>query len=246
MLKRKAVSTLISTAFIVLMTIMAMALTLTIGMPAINKAKEASVINEALQNMKVIDNTIREVASEGAGSLRSPQIKVSGGEYRVNQKANSLDFTYTIKYGLFEPGTFVKDGNLLLMSGVNAKASTYDLDNDGSNELVLENEILRVGLLSNGTSSSQVSINTSGIIKLLNIKESGANVTLTDSSVTLDDFADSSSGTGYTELVIPGDHLSKAEAVVHMSTTTMTYDIVYTLQSGADFLIIKIQNAYYN
>jgi hypothetical protein len=246
MLKRKAVSTLISTAFIVLMTIMAMALTLTIGMPAINKAKEASVINEALQNMKVIDNTIREVASEGAGSLRSPQIKVSGGEYRVNQKANSLDFTYTIKYGLFEPGTFVKDGNLLLMSGVNAKASTYDLDNDGSNELVLENEILRVGLLSNGTSSSQVSINTSGIIKLLNIKESGANVTLTDSSVTLDDFADSSSGTGYTELVIPGDHLSKAEAVVHMSTATMTYDIVYTLQSGADFLIIKIQNAYYN
>ena len=246
MLKRKAVSTLISTAFIVLMTIMAMALTLTIGMPAINKAKEASVINEALQNMKVIDNTIREVASEGSGSLRSPQIKVSGGEYRVNQKANSLDFTYTIKYGLFEPGTFVKDGNLLLMSGVNAKASTYDLDNDGSNELVLENEILRVGLLSNGTSSSQVSINTSGIIKLLNIKESGANVTLTDSSVTLDDFADSSSGTGYTELVIPGDHLSKAEAVVHMSTATMTYDIVYTLQSGADFLIIKIQNAYYN
>jgi hypothetical protein len=224
---------------------MAMALTLTIGMPAINKAKEASVINEALQNMKVIDNTIREVASEGAGSLRSPQIKVSGGEYRVNQKANSLDFTYTIKYGLFEPGTFVKDGNLLLMSGVNAKASTYDLDNDGSNELVLENEILRVGLLSSGTSSSQASINTSGIIKLLNIKESGANVTLTDSSVTLDDFADSSSGTGYTELVIPGDHLSKAEAVVHMSTATMTYDIVYTLQSGADFLIIKIQNAYY-
>jgi hypothetical protein len=245
MLKRKAISTLISTAFIVLLTIMAMALTLTIGMPAINKAKEASVINEALQNMKVIDNTIREVASEGAGSLRSPQIKVSGGEYRVNQKANSVDFTYTIKYGLFEPGTFVKDGNLLLMSGVNAKASTYDLDNDGSNELVLENEILRVGLLSSGTSSSQASINTSGIIKLLNIKESGANVTLTDSSVTLDDFADSSSGTGYTELVIPGDHLSKAEAVVHMSTATMTYDIVYTLQSGADFLIIKIQNAYY-
>jgi len=246
MLKRKAVSTLITTAFIVLLTIMAMALTLTIGMPAINKAKEASVINEALQNMKVIDNTIREVASEGSGSLRSPQIKVSGGEYRVNQKANSLDFTYTIKYGLFQPGTFVKDGNLLLMSGVNAKASTYDLDNDGSSELVLENEILRVGLLSNGTSSSQVQINTSGIIKLLNIKESGANVTLTDSSVILDDFADSSSGTGYTELVIPGDHLSKAEAVVHMSTATMTYDIVYTLQSGADFLIIKIQNAYYN
>jgi len=245
MLKRKAISTLISTAFIVLLTVMAMALTLTIGMPAINKAKEASVINEALQNMKVIDNTIREVASEGSGSLRSPQLKVSGGEYRVSQKTNSIDFTYTIKYGMFEPGTFVKDGNLLLMSGVNAKASTYDLNNDGSNELVLENEILRVGLLSSGTSSSYAQINTSGIVKMLSIKESGTNVTLTDSSVVLDDYSGSSSGTGYTELVLPGDRLSKAEAVAHMNTTTMSYDIVYTLQSGADFLMVKIQNAYY-
>jgi hypothetical protein len=245
MLKSKAISTLISTAFIVLMTVMAMALTLTIGMPAINKAKEASVINEALQNMKVIDNTIREVASEGTGSLRSPQIKVSGGEYKVNQKANSVDFTYTLKYGLLQPGTFVKEGNLLMMSGVNAKASVYDLNGDGLDELVLENEILRVGILKNGTSSSQVSIDTSNVIKLLSIKESGTNVTLTDSSVILDDFAGSSSGTGYTELVTPGDNLSKAEAVVHMNTSTMNYDIVYTLQSGADFLIVKIQNAYY-
>lgn len=245
MLKRKAISDLISTAFIVLMTVMAMALTLTIGMPAINRAKEASIINEALQNMNVIDNTIQEVASEGTGSLRSLQMKVSGGEYKVNQKANSVDFTYTMKYGLLQPGTFTKEGNLLMMSGVNAKASIYDLDGDGSNELVLENEILRVGILSNGTSSNQVPINTKNIIKMLNIKESGINVTLTDSSVTLDDFADSSSGTGYTELVTPGDNLSKAEAIVHMNTSTMSYDIVYTLQSGADFLIVKIQNAYY-
>lgn len=224
---------------------MAMALTLTVGMPAINKAKEASVINEALQNMRVIDNTIREVASEGTGSLRTPQIKVSGGDYKVNQKGSSVDFTYTIKYGLFEPGSFTKEGNLLLMSGVNAKASTYDLNNDGASELVLENEILRVGLLSSGTSTNQVAINTSEIIKLLSIKESGTNVTVTDSSVTLDDFADTVNGTGYTELVNSGDHLSKAQAVVHMNTTNIVYDIVYTLQSGADFLIVKIQNAYY-
>jgi len=245
MLKRKAVSNLITTAFIVLLTVMAMALTLTIGMPAINKAKEASVVNEALQNMRVIDNTIREVASEGTGSLRTPVIKISGGDYKVNQKGNSVDFTYTLKYGLFEPGSFTKEGNLLMMSGVNAKASTYDLDNDGANELVLENEILRVGLLSNGTSTNQVAINTGGVIKLLNLKETGFNVTPTDSSVTIDDFADSINGTGYTELVNTGDNLSKAEAVVHMNTTNMVYDIVYTLQSGADFLIVKIQNAYY-
>jgi len=245
MLNRKGVSTLITTAFIVLLTVMSMALTLTVGLPAINKAKEASVINEGLQNMKVIDNTIREVASEGTGSLRSPQIKVSGGDYKVNQKGNSVDFTYEIKYGLFEPGSFVKEGNLLMMSGVNAKASEYDLDNDGMSELVLENEILRVGILKNGTSTSQQPITTAGLIKILNLKETGVNVTPTDSSITIDDFADSINGTGYTELVNTGDHLSKAEAVVHMNTTNIMYDVVYILQSGADFLIVKIQNAYY-
>jgi hypothetical protein len=242
---KKGVSALITTAIIVLISATTIALVLAVVIPTINRAKESAIINEAIQNMQTIDNTIAQTAEGNIGFLRSLQLENSGGEYRVNQKANTMEYVYYIKYGTISPGTFMQEGKLMLMSGVNAKASEYDLDGDGSSELVLENEILRVGLLRNGTAASQATINTSGIIKILNLKETNVNVTPADSSIVLDEFTDSSYGTGYSELIRTGDFLTKAEAVFHINATNVYYDVVYTLQSGADFLIVKIQNAYY-
>lgn len=242
---KKGITPLVSMVFVILLTIIAMAIVLIIGVPAIEKGKETAVLNEAMQNMKVIANTIKEVASEGVGSLRNLQIKVTAGEYRVNEKANSIDFTYSIKSGVVQPGSFIKEGDIILSAGANAKASEYDLDNDGNLDLVLENEILRIGILKNGTVSNQVSMNTSNLIRIINFKETGANVTPSDSSIILDDYVESSYGTGYSELVRADENMAKAEAVVHMNTSYVVYDILYTLQSGADFVIVKIQNAYY-
>jgi hypothetical protein len=242
---KKGVSPLISMVIVVLLSTVAITLVLTIIIPTINRAKETATINEATQNMRTIDNTIRQIAEGGVGSQTSLQLKNSDGEYRVNQKANSMDYIYYVKYGVVSPGTFRQEGSLMLACGVSAKASEYDLDGDGSSELVLENEILRVGLLRNGTASSQTTINTSSIVKILNLKETNANVTPADSSIVLDEFADTSYGTGYSEVIRTGDHLSKAEAVFHINTTNIYYDIVYTLQSGADFITVKVQNAYY-
>ena len=232
-------------ALVILLTIVAIAIVLLIGLPAIERAKESAVLNEAMQNMKAIGSMIKEVASEGVSSIRSLQIKVTDGEYKVNEKANSIDFTYTTKSGIVQPGSFIKEGDIILSAGANAKASEYDLDNDGNNDLVLENEILRIGLLKNGTKTAQVAMNTSRLIRRINFKETNANVTPSDSSVILDDYSESSYGTGYSEIVKAEERLAKAEAVVHMNTSYAVYDILYTLQSGADFVIVKIQNAYY-
>jgi len=242
---KKGISPLIATALVILLIFVAVGIVLLIGIPAIERAKEAAVINEAMLNMKAIGNTIKEVASEGIGSLRSLQIKVTGGEYKVNEKANSVDFTYSIKSGIVQPGTFITEDSVTLSCGANAKASEYDLDNDGNTDLVLENEILRIAILKNGTQASSVFINTSSLIRILNFKETNVNVTPNNSKILLDDFEESSYGTGYSELVREDENLAKAEAVVHMNTTFVNYDILYTLQSGADFVIVKIQNAYY-
>jgi len=242
---KKGISPLIATVLVILLAFLAISVVLLIGIPAIERAREAAVINEAMQNMKAIGNTIKEVASEGLGSLRSLQMKVTDGEYKVNEKGNSVDFTYSIKSGIIQPGTSIKEDSVTLSCGANAKASIYDLDGDGSNDLVLENEILRIGILKNGTVLNQVDINTSSLIRLMNFKETDTNTTPSDSSIILDDYAESASGTGYSELVREEDHLVKAEAIVHMNTSFVVYDILYTLQSGADFIIVKIQNAYY-
>lgn len=243
----KGISAVVSTVIIILITVTASAMVLTIGGPAIQRAQESAVINEAIQNMHTMDDTIREVASEGSGSLRTVQLKVTDGQYLVSNKTNNIEYTYRIKSNILEPGTLITDGNLIISSSINAKASSYDLDGDGQNELVLENEIIRVGVQANGTRSSPSSfINTSSNIKILNFKQNSANVTPSDSSVILDSVADSYYGTGFSELVRTGDHLSKAEALVHVNSASISYDIVYSLPSGADFLIIRVQNAQYN
>ena len=242
---KKGISPLISMVFVILLTVTAISIILIIGLPAIEKGKESAVLNEAMMNMKAIANMVKDVSSEGTGSLRSLTMKVTAGEYKINDKANSIDFTYTIKSGIVQPGSFIKDGDIILSAGANAKASEYDLDGDSSSDLVLENEIIRIGILKNGTKTAQTFINTSKLIRRINFKDNNANVTPSDSSVMLDDYSESSYGTGYSEIVKAEDRLAKTEAVVHMNTSYAVYDILYTLQSGADFLIVKIQNAYY-
>jgi len=245
----KGISQLISTVVIFLITTTGIGIALLVGNPVIDRAKESAIFNEAIQNMKFFDNIIREVASEGKGSFRTLQLKVSGGEYKVNQKTNTIEFTQTIQSGILEAGTFVKEGNVFIAAGTNARASKYDLDGDGVTDIVLENEIMRVGILNNATPGN--TINTSRVLKLFNFKETGANITINDSSIVIDNRTQSSIGTGYIEIVREDEKLAAAEAVLHMNSTNMTassaganftYDVVYTLRAGADFLIVKTQN----
>lgn len=239
----KGANQLISTVIIFLITITAIGIALLVGNPVIDRSKESAKVNEAVENMKILDNLIKEVASEGKGSFRTVQLRVSGGEYKINQKTNTIEFTDTIKSGLLTSGTFVKDGNVFIAAGTNAKTSTYDLDLDGTTDTVLENEIMRVAILNNATAGN--GINTSRAVKFFNLKGNGANITTNDSSVIIENLTTSYYGTGFTELVKTGDNLPQAQAIIHVNTSApsnLTYDIIYTLRSSADFLTVKIQN----
>jgi len=245
----KGVSALISMVIVILISVIAVGLVILVIMPTINKAKEAAILNEAKQNMHLIDDTIREVASEGLGSLRSLTFKSSGGEYKVNAPINSIDFSYSVKYSTVQAGTFIQDGNLMISAGTNSRASVYNLSipTDGTSQIVLENENLRVALHYNSSANaaSQETINTSRIVQFFNFISTGVNVTPSDSMITVDDFPDTAVGSGYSHIVRTGDHLASADAVVVVNTTRLYYEILYSLPSGADFVIVKIQNAYY-
>ena len=239
----KGVSQLISTVIIFLITTTAIGIALLAGAPVIDRARESSIFNEAVQNMRILDNVIKEIASEGRGSFRTVQLKASGGEYKVDSKTNSIEFTQTIRSGILDSGTFVKEGNVFIAAGTNAKASRYDLDLDGTADMVLENEIMRVGILNNATLGN--GINTSRVLRLFNFKENARNITINDSTITIDNRTRSDIGNGFTEIVREGSNLAVAEAVIHVNTSApanLTYDVVYTLRSGADFLIAKVQN----
>jgi hypothetical protein len=245
----KGVSAIISMVIVILITVIASGIVILFVNPAINKGKEAGILSEARQNMHLIDDAVREIATEGLGSLRTVNMKSSGGQYKVNAPINAIDFTYSVKYGTVQAGTFIQDGNLIISAGANAKASVYNLSSpaDGTSQIVLENENVRVAFHYNASASAtyQETINTSKIVQFFNFISTGVNVTPSDSMITLDDFPDSAVGSGYSYIVRTGDHLASADAVVVVNTTKVYYEIYYSLPSGADFVRVRIQNAYY-
>jgi len=99
-MRNKALSPFISMALVILIGIVALTLGLTILSPALNKAKDSAVINEAFNNLEIIDNTIREVASEAEDSKRTINLKVTEGTYRVDSTNDLINFTYKMKEGL--------------------------------------------------------------------------------------------------------------------------------------------------
>jgi hypothetical protein len=99
-MKNKALSPYISTALIILISITALSLSLTILTPALNQAKDSAIINEAFNNLGLIDSTIREVASESVDSKRTINLKVTEGTYRVDSANDFINFTYKMKENL--------------------------------------------------------------------------------------------------------------------------------------------------
>jgi len=99
-MRNKALSPFISAALIILIGIVAIFLALTVLTPVLNKAKDSAVINEAFNNLEIIDSTIREVASESENSKRTINLKVTEGTYRVDSTNNFINFTYRMKEGL--------------------------------------------------------------------------------------------------------------------------------------------------
>ncbi len=99
-MRNKALSPYISTALVILIGIVALTLSLTVLNPALNKAKDSAVINEAFNNLEIIDSTIREVASESEDSKRTINLKVTDGTYRVDPFIDYINFTYRMKEGL--------------------------------------------------------------------------------------------------------------------------------------------------
>jgi len=234
----KGFSAIVTAVIITLITTVSVSLVVLVGRPVIERAYDSSAINEALNNMRSFDDVIREVASEGVGSLRHMTLKISHGVYRVNNETGSLEFEYEVKSDLIGPGTYSKQGNIMIMGSL-SNARAYE----NSTHLILENEILKVYLQKVGSEESPALINTSENIKAVEIKSTGDVVVPEDTSVMIGNSTNTTYGEGYSKLVYKGKNLPKAQALFHVATQKgIVYDILYTLRSGADFLEMEVRN----
>jgi hypothetical protein len=122
---KKGVSPLISTVIIISMSTAAVILVMTVAIPTIDSAKESAAMNEAEINMWILDNAIKGVASEGVGSLRKIDLKVSDGNYKIyNYSGNytgSIEYSLAAKYNPMPVLSVSEVGNIKISTGVSTR-----------------------------------------------------------------------------------------------------------------------------
>lgn len=235
----KGISSVISFVIIILLTVTAIGIVLGVGLPILDQARETGVLNEANQNMRIIDNLIRQVASEGTGTLKSVTLSVTDGVYRIDSDSNSLDFELTMKSNAIPRGTFTEEGNLVTSVGGSAKAI------QNSSKLIIENEILEIVFSRIGNVSSFDGINTSTILNTIRSKAQATTTTKPNNAgIKIQNIANTSWGLGYTKLAFEGEDLAEASILAHVRSNTsgVEYDVLYTLPASSDFFVIEVRN----
>ncbi|MBI4018104.1 MAG: hypothetical protein HY368_00675 [Candidatus Aenigmarchaeota archaeon] len=228
-------SPIVTFVLVTAIAIAAMFMVLNIGLPAIEGAKTGETFRQTESVMIQIDNAVREVAKEGVGSRRVIKFTSQGDievvpqedfiQSRTESKASAIDFL-SRKTGK----------NIMYIGG-------EDVVCDASANFTVENTFFKAVLLKAANATPLPSLSTNNIIISLTEKDSGTQVNVTNSTIIIDDNPALAGGTGFTELLRAGRGLSSCtvHAFVNASSS-ISYDVYYTLYAGADFLKVELRN----
>lgn len=222
----------ISAVIYVMIAVVVMVIVLEAGLPLIKGLNEKSAFTRIKDTLVGIDRQVQQVASEGQGSQRIIPLEINDGEFRVEDQ--KIRWKLETDSKVVEPKTRIELGNLIIASGVDVTASSIN------DYFIVENSRIRVNFSKIGSPSNFSSINTSGIINNILFKDSSAQTAGTFTFFVND--SNSLSGNGYTELGSSGSGLTSASVRAHVNNSAMSYDIVMTLDSKADFLRATIEN----
>ena len=224
---------LLSLVFLIAIFIAAVALVLSVGMPVVDLSINSVKFDEGIRTMRLIDNYIKEVNNEGKGAERILKTS-SPGEFIVNPDDDSIQFGLESSVELMEYFSRKLEGDLLYISG-----SDVDCYDDGN--LTLENSFIKASFQKVSESDPLADIDTNDNIQLIEEKTYNTIIYPVNSSITIDDDPASSSGKGYSKILKSGYNLPQCR-IHFFVNSTVSYDIFYTLYSGADFLVIDVRN----
>lgn len=207
--------------------------------PTIERGKEYQNVNKAKQTMSIIDSAIREMAYEAPGSRKTINI-ASDGDLVVSEKDSTIKMK--IEGTKIADGARVKEGNLIISSGALVLTYEKDIDGDGNNDLVMENDAMIIAFKKIGTPTLHAAINTSNIVVLIQNKIANRTI-VPRTGLYINDQLNTSFGIGYTEFVSSGGQTTVAAVRLYMNSTAGTqYDAIFTLNAVSDFIEMDVRN----
>jgi hypothetical protein len=124
----KGADVLIASVLILIISITAIFLALQLGGPSTQRTKEALLMQEGKNTLVAIDNVIKNVLTEGEGSVRVLRFSISGGYYKIDNSTNSVLFSMESRAQIIAEGiSKIEDGiNFTGTSGIIYLNLSYD------------------------------------------------------------------------------------------------------------------------
>ncbi|MEM7813716.1 MAG: hypothetical protein QW548_02330 [Candidatus Aenigmatarchaeota archaeon] len=231
--KPKGVSVIISWLLVAMLVISGIGIVMLATSPMRAQAEAASALSQAEQALERLDAAILSVSREGIGASRIVALPALPGMWQLIQEDDTIEFRLPLS--ILEPLVRRIRDDMVYISGFDANCSLGSYA--GVPALVMENSYLKAYLQRvNGT------IDTSQNVLALHSKVTNMTIAPADSSIEINGDPLTSSGTGFSEMRT-GVGMPKCRAHFFVdSAAGLSYDIFYTLYSGADFLVVEVRN----
>ena len=234
----KGVSQVATSAIYIGVTVSAISVALTAGVPALQNMQDAASVRQAQSFMQELDSNIQTVVAEGEGSTRTVSGEFDSGEIYFDNDKKALIYELETEADVVSPQTTTGEGNVLLSSSADVNVSETAVN--GTDCYMMENEHIKACIKKVGNKSNYRNINTSELLTLYKFKEENRKLDA-NLSIELNDRNSTSYGSGYTT-ADTGDFIGTGEVKATVESTRFTYDVFFRLPTGADFLQIDVQN----
>jgi archaellum component FlaF (FlaF/FlaG flagellin family) len=232
----KAVS-LVSAIVFLAITISAIGLIYTTGMPIIERMQEAAAVEGMKNSFVELDKLIQRVASEGNGSRRIVDMEIDIGRIAVDPTQDTVLWGLETENPIVSARSAQNLGNLVF--GSNLETSLTEATYKGNAAYALENEHLIVYVGEIGSAEGPVAYSTEDLVMGIFLKDSSEWAPLESVSISLDGEVSSMTGNGYTIPRMLGPNQPYGEVKAYMNSSYADYVITITLESGADFITIE-------
>lgn len=183
--------------------------------------------NEAKHIMNSLDSSIRQVNFESVTSSRKFNFDAKG-RLQVIGALDEIIF-YFGKAGFLDPSIRYTENNIVIEKGPFVSAYVTDIDKNGEDDLVLENERVLFSVKKLGDEENHTIVNTSNIITMIREKSKDT-VFVPSTEIMINDAP--IYGNGFTSLSKEGDYLLESSIIVYTDNNR----VEFTLKSGWDFI----------
>lgn len=119
----------ISAVIYVGIAITILTIVLAAGLPVINRMRDRNIATDTKEILHELDSTIRDVVQEGPGARRTPSIKITRGEFDINQDQETIIWTLAnSKFMFSQPGVEVPEGNLIIKTTSSPVEGEYKVE----------------------------------------------------------------------------------------------------------------------